>query len=216
MFMFILVLVTLLLILFFVTAINKGGQRASEEKKKLQEIGFFPTYTYSILRIDAKSRKWNTIYMGTELYSFDDVEECIIVEDGTKYKSDHGVMRAVVGGALFGLTGAVVGAVTSSRSQYINSMEVWIYTKNGQYHNNPLKVTIIKNQIQKGSPQYVTNKRIAEKIVNTLESQPLDNSDTAELTTDNSELATYKSYLDAGIITQAEFDEIKANSQSNV
>lgn len=174
----------------------------------LNAINFHPTFKFNNLQVDENSKQWNTVYMDTA-YSLDNIEDCTIVEDGVAYKSNNGVMRAVIGGALFGNAGAVVGAVTGATSEYVQSLEVWIYTKTGFHHDYPLKITVSNKKIQKGSSDYAVAKKDAERIINAMTYNKLKVvGSEASATADD--LIKYKQLLESGVITQAEFDDVKS------
>lgn len=187
---------------------------AAKRAEALNAINFHPTFKFENLQVDENSRQWNTVYMDTA-YSFDDIEECTIIEDGVAYKSDNGVMRAFVGGALFGNVGAVVGAMTGTTSEYIQSLEVWIYTKTGFNHDRPLKITVSNKKISKGSSDYSVVKKNAERIINAMTDKKVKIVD-LESSTPADELAKYKKLLDNEVITQAEFDEVKSKLLSKL
>lgn len=62
-------------------------------------------------------------------HSFSDLVDFKLVEDGMEYKSHHGVTRAVMGGAMFGIAGAAVGAATAKKKATVNSMYILATTK---------------------------------------------------------------------------------------
>ena len=98
-------------------------------------------------------------------YYFDDLIECSIEEDGVTIESG-GVGRAIVGGVLAGGVGAVVGAATRSSKPTALSLSVRLVTRN---LNNPLYImSIIKEPINRDTPEYRYRKRLAEEIYATM------------------------------------------------
>ena len=89
--------------------------------------GFVLTQRVGSLLIDENAHKWAIAAGGhakLKIYSFSDIVSVEITENGDKYKSQHGIMRAVVGGAVFGVVGALVGAGTSKKAKMVNHLSV--------------------------------------------------------------------------------------------
>ena len=105
-----------------------------EKKKAMQDsekqFDFNTTHEYGDFKVDENTLRFIvSYYTGTSrAYHISEVSDWELVEDGQRYKSDNGVLRAVVGGALFGGTGAVVGATTANRTSSVRSLQVNIYT----------------------------------------------------------------------------------------
>lgn len=103
----------------------------SVEQYARERHGFSATKKLGVFWIDTVHKKWLlSDWDSFEVHDFSEIIDAEIIEDGTKFKSQHGVFRSVVGGAMFGLTGAVVGASTAKKAELVNNLGVNIYTKN--------------------------------------------------------------------------------------
>lgn len=87
--------------------------------------GYTTTKQLSTLYIDEYKKAWYVIGCN-RVYHYSEILDFSVNENGIKYKSNGGVLRAAVGGATFGLTGAVIGATTASRTSTVNSLTVEI------------------------------------------------------------------------------------------
>ncbi|WP_143787313.1 SHOCT domain-containing protein, partial [Oenococcus oeni] len=125
-------------------------------------------------------------------------------------KKHHGITRAVVGGALTGGTGAVVGAVTGGKQfSVVNKLAIQIFFKN----NKDYQELFINKKMKTDSSQY---KKIQEDF-NRLSSKLdmiISTNSTADIKSPSSsnnpdDLIKFKSLLDQGMITQEEFEAKK-------
>lgn len=219
--MVIFVIIFLLIMAFLIY----GAVLSQKSDKKLREEGFCPNIKIGRLEIDEINKLWTLSGIGIA-FRFDEIVDCAVIEDGISYKPDHGVLRAVVGGYLFGAVGAVVGASTASTSEYVNSMEVAIWKKDS-FQNRPLKISILNSKTSKNSSLYKMSKETAESIVNIIDTysrfSERKNSDLNRVTlTEHNQISTaddlekYKKLLDEGAITQEEYDTIKAKLISKI
>lgn len=210
--MIVFVVICFVIIIFSLWLINAQNKVA----QKLKDEGFDPDIKIDRLAIDTKNRTW-TLTGYTTTYPLDDIVDCAVIEDGISYKPDHGVLRAVVGGTLFGAVGAVVGASTASSSEYINSVEVAIWKKDS-LQDRPIKMSLLNSKTSKNSLEYKRAKQSAEAIVRIIdkhsgfsERKPSVQDDAVEANTSVAdELEKYKKLLDTGVITQTEFDDVKS------
>ena len=104
--------------------------------------GYHTTKQFSTLYIDENKKSWYVIGC-SRVYKYSDILDFSIQENGIKYKSNGGVMRAVVGGALFGFTGAIVGAATATRNTSISSLTIEITVNDP---SSPLVIMNLLNQ----------------------------------------------------------------------
>lgn len=206
---FIIALLGLSIILVILGLVARSQQK--NKLKKIKDSGFNPNQNFFGLYIDETNGLWWHEAMETPL-SLSIITDCVVEEDGVSYKSDNGVLRAVVGGALFGGAGAIVGALTASSSESINSLRVIIYYENNLKFCMPL----ITLQTKKNSDTYKIQKQHAEAIAGYLDSvchlsdKQKTASDSAQVQISNAdELLKYKALLDNGAITQSEYDEVK-------
>lgn len=84
-----------------------------------------------------------------------------LVVDGEKATSTGNTLNAIVGGVLFGVAGAVVGATSGKTVNTINSMYINVYTKQGRCE----RITFISYTIDKSTQIIQTKKRNAEETM---------------------------------------------------
>lgn len=95
---------------------------------KLSEQGLNVTKRVVALAIDEPNQKWGIVQGGgggkARVHSFSEIVAVEITENGEKYRSQNGVMRALVGGAIFGGVGALVGAGTAQKARTVSCLLV--------------------------------------------------------------------------------------------
>lgn len=151
------------------------------------------------------------------IVKFKDIESFDLVEDGETV-TKGGIKRAIVGGALFGRTGAIVGAVTANKKkEYCNTLQIQITERD---KTKPIiHIPYISKRTKVDSTEYDSSLTTASLVMNKLQSIYSEHQDRSmerrESETDaNSlslveEMKQYKELLDSGIITQDEFDKKK-------
>lgn len=99
-------------------------------KRAEEEYDFNTTHQYGDFKVDEATLRFIvSYYTGTSrAYHISEISGWELIEDGQRYKSEGGVFRAVVGGALLGGTGALVGAATAKRTSSVSRLQVNIYT----------------------------------------------------------------------------------------
>ncbi len=151
---------------------------------------------------------------------YSDLVDFELCEDDTTI-AKGGVGRALVGGALFGSAGAIVGAATRKTSDVCKSMYIRITVKSV----GMLKIILVSGNTPRDSFIYKVAKDCADKIISQLEiiaaTNKLDDTAPTPNLTDNSssdktqsfsvadELLKFKQLLDMGVLTQEEFDSQK-------
>lgn len=146
-FLFLMALVVIATIIGIVYSNAQTKKRKQETISELSQKGFAPTIDCNGLLIDKESKKW-AVATGLKnekalIHDFKELVDYKLVENGIEYKSSGGVLRAVVGGALFGAAGAVVGASTSKQKQRITTLYVLITTSN--FDRPTEKITLYDN-----------------------------------------------------------------------
>lgn len=142
--------------------------------------------------------------------SYDDLIEFELYEDNETVLKG-GVGRAVVGGALFGGVGAVVGATTRKSKRIVNSLYIRISTRSV----GMLKIVFIRCETPMDSFTYRVSKDFADKIISQLETIADSNKNNAPGTGNNNsafvadELLKLKQLLDMGVLTKEEFESQK-------
>ena len=192
----------------------------SAKEANVQKIAEFnPTKKISTyMEFDDENKKWLVPGMfggktHSKVYDYSDIVDFELLEDGTSI-SKGGLGRAIVGGALLGGVGAVVGGVTGGKKSknICNNLQIKI-TVNDM--NNPaVFVKFLYTETKKDSWSYKTIYKAAQECLSILqlicdlqqqnnvpaEQQPSSAAD---------EILKYKSLLDNGIVTQEEFEAKK-------
>lgn len=181
----------------------------AEEDAKLS--AFTPTdgVKESNLEMNRSTKKWkylNNVFDFSELIDFELLEDGVSVTKG-------GVGSAIVGGALSGGVGAIVGSnVGKKQNDMCSKMSVMISTTDDFCPS--VEIPFIVRETKKKSIQYRTAKASANKVMALL--SVIENSQSnqeANLQPAQSsgadELLKFKQLLDAGAITKEEYDAKK-------
>lgn len=139
------------------------------------------------------------------VYNLSDILEFEYIEDGTS-KVSGGLGRALVGGALFGGVGAIVGGVTGTKEEkkVITDMRIKFVIKG----DIPTVDYLPINKFPTNSDSAVYKEHIKQihEILGILNhAMPKEESSTAE-SKETAELKKFKQLLEDGLITQEEFD----------
>lgn len=152
-----------------------------------------------------------------EYLKFDQILSYEMIDDNRDMMKG-GVGRAVVGGLLFGSTGAIVGAQTRKSQHICSSLYLNVYLKNTP---NPFeKMEFITQDVNRYSNAYTNKLEEAKKaalffdyIIKLNENQTPQQSNNAGNTTNQldipDQIRKYKALADDGIITQEEFEAAK-------
>ena len=173
----------LMLFLFFIVIVI--GVSIEGDKKKQREAlynsmkngkksDFSPTtsvanpdYTFGFF-VDGNARRILIADLSTELnrtIPFNDIVECSILENGATVQSG-GVGRAIVGGALAGGVGAIVGATTRGTKAVLSSLSIRIVTKD--INNALCEIPIVKTETKRDSDEAKNAIKCAQKIYATV------------------------------------------------
>lgn len=186
-------------------------------KKKDNTIeGFNPTKILGKFQIDDDNKTWlidnrNMLNKAMpKIYNYTDIVDFELLEDGESIASG-GLGRALVGGALFGGVGAIIGGVTSKKKSksLCNSLKVKITTKD---INNPVVyANFVTTSVKKSSIIYKIGFDLAQKCLSTLQLIVNGNQEVKEtpIGSEADEILKFKNLLDQGIITQDEFEAKK-------
>lgn len=171
-----------------------------------------------LIKFDDNAKKIlfpKTLLTKARIYNYSELLEYEILEDGNTI-TKGGLGSAVVGGALFGGIGAVVGGLTGGKKskEVVRSLKVKIVLDNkivpAEY------IELLKTEFKKDGFVYRAAKQEAEDIVAILASISAENeknkesNNTPAVNNDSiTEIKRYKELLDGGIITQEEFDKKK-------
>ena len=182
---------------------NRKKANSSIEKKNCYDInigGYFLA--------DSRRRMFKVAGQKNECSYRDLIGFELCENDETVMKG--GVGRAIVGGALFGAVGAVVGANTRKSRQMVNSLYIRITTRTV----GMLRICFFMSPTPTDSFTYRVDKDLAEKIITQLEIIS-DSNKRATGISNNSEssvadeLMKLKQLMDMGVLTKKEFEEQK-------
>ncbi len=146
----------------------RNQQLLINEENDLQEI-------MPYIAINEKKKK---IRINETLYSFKDIVQCEIIEDGnvittTTEKRKASLGKAVVGGALFGAAGAIIGGTSgksvsrSTSTQFCSKLDVKITVNNFE---NPVEyIKIIDENVNKNTQEYADRSEEAQKCLSILQ-----------------------------------------------
>ena len=196
--------------------------RSYLETNKDRVSAFVPTYKIGNYIWFDDDHKWFVLPTGTfspkidesNVFEYSDIIGFEAIEDGETI-TKGGLGKAIVGGALFGVVGAIAGGTSKKTKSTCTLMQVKITTRNKEY---PLiYVDLIKgaeykrkgmiykaslNQLQEILSKF---KIILDELENS--SNAIQDNDERLLPTD--EIRRYKQLLNEGIITSDEFDKKK-------
>lgn len=163
------------------------------------------------LILDEIHRLWKVKAYGNLYFSYDDIVDFECVKNGESvYKI--GVGRAILGGAIFGGVGAVLGGLSGAREkEEINEFKIVIDTNNKSYPKITINL-LPAGKIKSDSLLFKSYNETAEKIINKLNeisTQKDKEPEKAKLESAADELLKFKNLLDMGAITQEEFDAKK-------
>ena len=146
-----------------------------------------------------------------QIYDYSSIVEYELLEDGNSIEKG-GVGRAIVGGALFGGVGAIVGGMTNHKHKATCSkLQIKITLNN--ISNPVVYVNFIETETKKDGIIYKSVFPMAQEALSILSVitkstvQPDENS--AAVSSSADEIMKFKQLLDKGIITQEEFEQKK-------
>ena len=177
------------------------------------------------IEVDNKNQMWylSNGVMENIVFSFKDIISAEIIEEEnviaeTKRKGGSGIGRAVIGGAILGPAGAVVGATTKKKksktieTEILNSMSIQILLSNDIFPTIVIPVQKPLVQVKKNSIYYNQMKNTADIIFNKLKNMQESSFRKKDKEPNFSmadELLKFKNLLDNGAITQEEFNDLK-------
>ena len=185
----------------------------------LDRNNFKITSSVRSVLIDENTKRW-AVYKSEQspIYDFKDIIKVELDENGNKYVSQNGVLRAVVGSAVFGGVGAIVGATTATKSHTINSLNVIVYTS--RISNPVITIPLIISPVSDSSALYSRNKADAIKLMGMLNAIAVQNEpakvENVSAISNADELAKYKKLLDEGAISEEEYKEVKSKILNSI
>ncbi|WP_453992181.1 SHOCT domain-containing protein [Bacillus nitroreducens] len=192
--------------------------QATIENQK--ELGVFtPTKKIgSLVEFDDNQKKWLVLspVLGKRdksiVYNYSDIIDFELLEDDESIASG-GLGRALVGGALFGGAGAIVGGVTGKKKTkgICTSLKIKVTVRD---MNNPVVyIPFLNSKTKKDGWIYKSVFKLAHECLSTFQlicddqKNNVENNNTSTSSAD--EIRRFKELLDEGIITQEEFEHKK-------
>ena len=167
--------------------------------------------------------KWFVLPQGTftskidksYVFKYQDLLDFEVLEDGTSI-TKGGFGKALVGGAIFGLAGAIAGGSSKQTKQVCNKLQVKITTRN--IDRPVVYIDLINTEFKKDGFVYKQASKSVQEIlskfqliVDQLESESNDTNTSASAGVSTAdEIKKIKELLDMGAITQEEFDRKKS------
>lgn len=144
------------------------------------------------------------------VYSFDNIVDYELVVDGESYtKGGASIGRALIGGAIFGGAGAIIGGSTGKRKQNEVIKKMYIKISLKHPYDSYTEIPLISTEVKKGAFIYNTMTDAANKILALLDSMVASEPVAIPSASAADELLKYKQLLDCGALTQEEFDTKK-------
>ncbi len=182
---------------------------ATEKNNSLLNI-FTPTKKVEkYLEIDEHNQLWKAGYLNV-IFNYSDIINFELLENGEAI-TKGGVGSAIVGGALFGGVGAVVGGTIGKKKtkQEITEYRIKVVTKNIYYPDVYINF-LTTGKVKSNGILYETYSRSAQRILSlfSIMTDAVSNNNISS-TSSADEIMKYKKLLDDGIITQEEFESKK-------
>lgn len=183
----------------------KANERNTELANKYNSTQKVEKY----LDIDEKNKIWGAPCFSTHIFfSYDDIVSFELLENGNSV-TKGGIGSAVVGGALFGGVGALVGASAGKKKtkQEVTQYCIKIITRNAIYPEVYINF-LTAGKVMTDSFLYKSYVASAQRVLTMLtlmtdeKKAPVTDAGFSEA----DEIAKYKKLLDDGAITQEEFD----------
>lgn len=175
----------------------------------------------SYLREDAQMGKWYYSYceknpINPPLFDYDEIIDYELTEDG-ELVAKGGIGSAVVGGAMFGAVGAIVGSNVGKKKTKTVIKDITLRVSLKNKYIQQIKINFIPGgiDVKSGSMSYNTYKYAADSAVSFFDNLCSKAKETATTSTQTAsmssadEILKFKNLLDSGIITQEEFEAKK-------
>jgi hypothetical protein len=174
----------------------------------------------NFLHVDEPNEKWlvpDGLFgkvKNPRIFDYSDIMDYELLEDGTSVASG-GVGRAIVGGALLGGVGAIVGGVTGKKKSKNICDTLKIKITINDVSNPTQYINFITSPMKKDGILYKTLYQNAQECASILQiicdgqskKQPIPTDQQPQSTAE--EIMKFKQLLDVGAITQDEYDEKK-------
>lgn len=188
----------------------KKNEIFQKNQKERQKIFVVTKKVESKIEVDETNGLFRKI-KGEYIYSFSEVLDFEILDNGGSVASG-GIGRAVVGGALFGGVGAIVGGSTRKQKNICSSLRLRVGLKDTYPQN--LYFDFISMDTDRSSSVYDTFMEFANNLMSFFNNE-IKKIESQSKSSNNSKMNPYeelielKKLLDLGIVTQEEFDQKK-------
>lgn len=193
----------------------RKAQEMEKENKKLLQNFIVTNKVDKYFEMDSNNRLWRIPdglggkIINPIIFTFDDILNYELLEDGETIRKGS-LGKAVVGGAVFGIAGAIVGGASGKNKTIINKLEIKIVTKK-MIRPDVYIYLLTMGSVKKGSVSYEMAINSAQKIMSLLDN--IKGSDNIQNNNQNisaaDEILKYKQLQEQGIITEQEFNEKK-------
>lgn len=181
-------------------------------------ISFVPTKKIgNYFYLDENNKQWAVPSISItgkiknlKIYNYSDIVDFELIEDGNSI-TKGGLGRAIVGGALFGGTGAIVGGATGGKKSKATCSKLQIKITINNLEVATVYIDFITTEFKKDSFVYKEAYNSAQKVLSILQliCKTSNNSNNTEHISNADEIKKYKELLDIGAITQEEFEKKK-------
>ena len=217
---FAIIIVAVIIVFLILGSVNNPlNNEMGKLQNWLDKNNFKITASFRSVMVDENTKRW-AVYKSEQspIYDFKDIIKVELDENGNKYVSQNGVLRAVVGSAVFGGVGAIVGATTATKSHTINSLNVIVYTS--RISDPVITIPLIISPVSDSSALYSRNKADAIKLMGMLNAIAVQNepakAENVSAISNADELAKYKKLLDEGAISEEEYKEVKSKILNSI
>ena len=217
---FAIIIVAVIIVFLILGSVNNPlDNEMGKLQNWLDKNNFKITASFRSVMVDENTKRW-AVYKSEQspIYDFKDIIKVELDENGNKYVSQNGVLRAVVGSAVFGGVGAIVGATTATKSHTINSLNVIVYTS--RISDPVITIPLIISPVSDSSALYSRNKADAIKLMGMLNAIAVQNepakAENVSAISNADELAKYKKLLDEGAISEEEYKEVKSKILNSI
>lgn len=184
----------------------RQAMSANEHNTELANVYRSTNKIEKYLDVDENNRLWGSPCFSTHFFfSYDDIISFELLENGNSV-TKGGLGSAVVGGALFGGVGAIVGAGAGKKKgrREITEFRIKIITRN-QFIPEVYINFLTAGKVMSDSFLYKSYVNSAQSVLSALTIMT-DKATSGENVSAADEILKYKNLLDQGILTQEEFE----------
>lgn len=192
-------------------------RRANKELIRERRRLFNVTLKSEYIEADLDNHLWRLTSARKDIYDLTDLVSYELLQDGDALTSGGlGIGRALVGGALVGGTGALLGGLTKKKQTSKVTHNLQIRLANSATKEPTTFITFIDKKTKNKSKKYKLAIKSARETLDVLdimtnEAEKINHIEPVEENSTNNldEIRQLKELLDDGIITQEEFDRKK-------